>query len=272
MIIETKKSKKILLSVAIGLTAAICLDFGLILLAHNSGNASEQNIENIIFVPTQKQPEPPKHGTPKTTRGTGSRGNCPYKQDVPPLTALGGGGNLTQTLNARPSFWVYVPYSSTEVSTAEFTLQDGESDLYRGFVSIPANKSGIIEIKLPSTVAPLKTGKQYRWYFEISCSPETEENITAFATLTGIVKKVEISTALELELNRAENDLERIKIVAKHGMWYDTLTYLAQLRLKKQSSSLPKRLWENILSQENVGLVEIAEQPILIISSNEESK
>lgn len=263
MIIETKKFTKILSSVAIGLTAAICLDFGLILLAHNSGNASEQNIENIIFVPTQKQPEPPKHGTPKTTRGTGSRGNCPYKQDVPPLTALGGGGNLTQTLNERPSFWVYVPYSSSEVSTAEFTLQAGESDLYRGSVNLSAKRSGIVEIKLPPTVTPLETGKQYRWYFEISCSSETEENITAFATLTGIVKRVTTPTTLERGLTTAKSDIERIKILAQHGIWYDTLAHLVQLRLQQQSSVSSERLWQNILSQNNVGLTEIAQQPIL---------
>ena len=120
----------------------------------------------IRFVPAN--PDPPDRGTPTSNRGTGSRGDCLYKPNKPLLTSLVGSNNLDLTISDRPTFWVYVPYTQQEAPSGEFSLQDGENDVYRTRFQLPATP-GIVSISLPATQKPLEVGKTYRWYFEMNC-------------------------------------------------------------------------------------------------------
>lgn len=230
-------------------------------LAQTTGN---QNQSNIIFVPEAKQPEPPDKGTPESNEGAGSRGNCPYEANSLPPTSLVGSQNLTTTLSGHPSFWVYVPYSTKQFQTAEFTLQDGVKDLYRDRIELPTNTSGIIEIKLPPTVSPLEMGQQYRWYFEISC-PEVvkEENPSSSDVLTGVVKRIPPSSSLNNDLKTAQTPLERVKVFSKYGVWHETLAQLLQLRQAEPENNSHRNLWHKILSQSNVGLAKVAQELFL---------
>lgn len=212
----------------------------------------------ITFIPAVQQPDPPDKGTPESNEGTGSRGDCPHEPNALPPTSLVGSNNLTTTVSGHPSFWAYIPYSAKQVRTTEFALQDEDKDLYRAHIELPSNVPGIIEIKLPSTISPLKIGQQYRWYLEIDCSTIASETNLSSDTLTGIVKRIEISSKFKNELETAQTTLEEIRIFAKYGIWHETLTQLVQLRRSEPQNLNYRKLWNSIFSQPDVGLAKVS--------------
>lgn len=253
---------KIKIWFVLGLGSIVCFaSFDTTSLAETAENPHNRKIK---FIPANNQPKPPSNGTPKADHGTGSRGNCPYKANVPELTSLGGDGALTTTLGSHPSFWIYVPYSTSEVSHGEFSLQDGEQDLYRAKIELPSNIPGIVEVSLPSTISPLKVDREYRWYFEIDCSNELAgSESTALDTLTGIVRPVKPSAKLNRELKMARSPLEIVDIYAKYGIWYETVTELAQLIILYPHNSTYQRLWSGLLGQSNVSKTDVANESLV---------
>jgi hypothetical protein len=213
----------------------------------------------IHFVPAAK-PIPPDNGTPSSDRSTGSRGGCPYKKELPPMINLAGSENLELTFNAHPTFWVYVPYTQKDVVSGEFWLLDGVNQVYSTHFQLPTTP-GVVSISLPPTLKPLELGKTYNWYFNINCSPPNFSEPPD--SVSGQVQLVAPSGEFESEFKTAKTPLERIAIYAKHHVWYDTLTELAQLRLKEPQDSTLKKVWGELLSDRNVGLTQVAQEPIV---------
>lgn len=215
----------------------------------------------IHFIPANS--DLPNRGTPTTKHGTGSRGDCLYNRQTPVLTSLTAGRNLQLTLDDHPTFWFYVPYSSDEATSGQFSLQDqnGENDIYRVDFQPPA-EPGIVSITLPSTETSLEVNNRYRWNIEINCHT-SDSSQPAAAAVTGIVKRILPSTQLQQQLNAAKTPMERIAVYAKHQIWYETLNELAQLRLRKPQTSSLEDAWVELLKDENVGLEHIANEPII---------
>jgi len=214
---------------------------------------------HIHFIPSA-QATPPDNGTPPTDHGTGSRGGCPYKKELPPMTNLGGSEKLNLTLNAHPTFWVYVPYTQKEVLSGEFSVQEGDNEVYSTHFHLPTTP-GIVSISLPPTLKPLEVGKTYNWYFNINCS--SVKLAEPPDSVVGQVQRVARSGEFESEFQKAKTPLERIATYAKHHAWYDTLTELAQLRLKAPQDSTLNQVWVELLSDRNVGLAQVAQEPIV---------
>ena len=219
-----------------------------------------------ISIPSLLPNLPPDDGTPNSKNGTGTRGGCPYNEGDRLLTRMAGGTNFQLTVSEHPTFWVYVPYGSDKVSYGEFSLQSGEHDVYRTTFQLPATP-GIVSVTVPPTTKGLETGKTYRWYFEISCTPvaEFEESVTQFApaSLTGLVRRIPQSPELEAELNQAENPLERVAAYAKHDIWYDMMTEFAQLRLEYPQNSTLESIWLDLLGDNRIGLKAIEQEPLV---------
>ncbi len=229
--------------------------------AENQTSNDRKSQVQIKFIPVEK--DPPNRGTPPAKEGTGSRGNCIYKQDMPPLTRVVGDNQLKLTTKEYPTFWVYLPYTSESATNGEFSLQDGDSEIYRTRFQLPA-KSGIVGISLPSTIPALVVGKEYRWYFDINCYRfASSGNSPTPASVTGLVQRISISAELEKELKTAKTPLEQIVAYAKHGIWYETVTELAQLRLQEPNNPMLKKVWIELLSTENVGLKKVSQEPIV---------
>ena len=225
--------------------------------------AQSQRIE-IRFIPRTANQTPPSggtRGTPTTTRGGGSRGDCISK--TTPMTLLVGDKNLESTISDRPTFWVYVPYTPAETTSGEFSLQLGKNDIYRTSFTLPATP-GIVSVTLPSSVKTLEIGQKYRWYFNINCpliEGATETPTPAF--VTGRVEKVAFSSQVENELKAAKTSLERIAILARNGIWYDTLNELAQLRLQEPLNKDAIDAWNALLKSDSIGLAGIAQEQIV---------
>ncbi len=247
--------------IALGFASLIGSPEFLLAQSNEQTNSHAQD-EEISFNPPA-QLEPPNRGTPKSDKGTGSRGDCLSKPSLPPLQSLAGKNHLKLTTSDRPTFWIYVPYTRTEAPYGEFSLQDKDNEIYRTRFQLPA-KPGIVGISLPSNVAPLTVGKQYRWYFDINCSASAEDvDLSTPASLTGIVERVAFSTNFARELKTASKPLTRIATYAKYGIWYDAVTELAQLRLQQPENRTFKQVWNQLLSDRYVNLEEISSEPIL---------
>ncbi|MEM9509679.1 MAG: DUF928 domain-containing protein [Cyanobacteria bacterium P01_E01_bin.35] len=237
--------------------ASMIANSGILLAQTNekTNNSQTQDVD-ISF-------EPPNRGTPQSSEGTGSRGDCLDKSSLPPLKSLGGKTNLKFTTSERPTFWVYIPYTRSEASYGEFSLQDGERDIYRTRFQLPT-KPGIVGVSLPDTAVPLNVGRQYRWYFDINCSVSASSDYSATpASLTGIIERVNLSDNVARELNTTSNSLNQVASYAKHGIWYDALTELAQLRLQQPENPDFKQAWDKLLSDRYVNLAKISSEPIL---------
>lgn len=214
-------------------------------------NSRTQNI-NISF-------EPPNRGTPKSQDGTGSRGNCLDTPNLPPLKSLGGRSNLKFTASDRPTIWVYIPYTQTEATYGDFSLQQGDEEIYRVRFQMMA-KPGIIGIALPSSIAPLKLGTSYRWYIDINCS---NDNFSTPTSLTGIIEKTALVANMTSELELNSNSLNQVATYAQYGIWYDAVTKLAQLRLEEPKNPIFEQAWRQLLSDRDVNLAEISSASIL---------
>jgi hypothetical protein len=227
---------------------------------------------NTIFEPISipsllpNLPDDTGGGTPQTDNGTGTRGDCEYQEGDLLLTRMAGGKNFQLTVSEHPTFWIYVPYSSDKVSSGEFSIQQGENDIYRTTFKLPTTP-GIVSVTIPTKEKPLELDKTYRWYFEISCprSRQSQESTTRLtpASLTGFVRRVSHPPELEAALNQAKNPLEQVAAYARHDMWYDLLTELAQLRLQYPDDATLESIWLDLLGDKRIGLTEIKQEPII---------
>lgn len=231
--------------------------------SNNSVNSNSPR-SKIKFIPSKKKPSrPPRRGTPPANEGTGSRGDCLYKANKPPLTRLVGGNNLQLTVDKYPQLWIYSPYAQKEAPKAVFSLQNGDDEVYQAPFQLP-KKPGIFSISLPPTTQPLEIGKRYRWYIDINCPRTgTADDLSKPASLTGVVKRMKPSFQLQNDLATAKTALERIKIYAERGIWLNTMKELAQLRIKEPQNSHFQTIWVELLSQKQVGLEKIVREPIV---------
>jgi hypothetical protein len=225
-----------------------------------SKTLDNSQVSQVRFLPanSDKTKRPDSKGTPPTTVGTGSRGNCLEKEI--PLTALAGTKPLDLTMSKYPTFWIYVPYSAKEAPFGEFSLQDGaENDVYRTKFALPATP-GTIAISLPSSATALEVDRKYRWYLKINC-PRPSDSLDEFSTpafVTGQIQRTLPTSELETQLKTAKTALDRTKVYAQHGIWYDTLTELTSLDLTQPDLAF---VWTNLL--QDAGLGKVARQPVI---------
>ncbi|MEH2156417.1 DUF928 domain-containing protein [Nostoc sp.] len=236
--------------------------YSTILLAWAQTEVSNKQVSQAQINLLLAEKDPPSRGTPPGKEGTGSRGDCIYQQGKPPLTPIVGSNQSHFTVKDYPTIWVYLPYTSQQETSGEFSLQDGDMEVYHTSLKLPT-KSGIVGITLPSTIPALKVGKEYRWYFDINCSRHVSENSPIPASVTGIVEKKLISLELESSLKTAKTRLDKILVYAKHDIWYEAITELGQLRLKEPHNSTLKKLWIELLNTEPFGLGNISQEPII---------
>ncbi|MDZ8238270.1 MAG: DUF928 domain-containing protein [Nostoc sp. ChiQUE01a] len=232
----------------------------------NISNSSHSGPREIRFIVNKV--DPPNNGTPKTEGGTGSRGaNCTLADKKPPLTRLAGNSQLNLTTKSYPTFWVYVPYTSKDSPSGEFSLHDDENEVYRTKFQLPATP-GIVGFVLPKQVASLQIGKTYRWYFDINCPVVNAKDVSIPPSVTGIIQRVAVSEKLAQTLKSADSPLDGVAAYAEEGVWYDTLTELALLRLSSPKNKDFQVAWLQLLTDSTIGLKEIVEAELVGILSD----
>lgn len=246
------------LSLVIALAIAGFFSYPLSLLAAPQNSTGSSPESGLIKFALSNLKDPPNRGTPRGTVGTGSRGDC--LSTTKPLTLLAGEPGLEQTVSEHPTFWVYVPYTPDATTSGEFSLQEGDEEVYRVPFQLPTAR-GIVSITLPGRVA-LESDKEYRWYVDINCPSLKPSRHPTPVSVTGIVKRVAMSAPLTADLSNAKTPLQRAASYAQHGLWFDTLTELAHLRLNQPQNREARQAWVDLFSDRSEWLKFIADEAI----------
>ncbi|MEG3991450.1 DUF928 domain-containing protein [Microcoleus sp. S28C3] len=172
--------------------------------------------------------DPPARGAPGDRKDAGSR-------DPHNFLALIPATNLGLTAIAHPTFWLYLPASLPDDIPFEFVLRDEQQQVVFRTVFELEKAAGIASFSLPPNSPPLETGKKYQWCF--LCG-----NISRHGWVERVAMKPEILVQLETASLR-----ERVLLLAKHGLWYETLTELVALRGKLLSQLQATTLEERLL-------------------------
>ena len=212
--------------------------------------------------------QPARGQVPGRRRGGARRGDCPatsteltalvpateVSRQALPATYVGG-----STMADHPTFWFYVPFSLNPDLTAEFVLQDETGqDIYRAIstdFSASERTPGIINVSLPSTIAPLQIGKVYQWYFKLNCGLEAPMYVQ------GGIERIPLDPGLAKQLASASRQ-QQFDLYLTNNAWFDAVTILAQLYRAQPTDTTVKSTWTKLLR--SIGL---EEQSILAFPS-----
>jgi hypothetical protein len=203
--------------------------------------------------------EPPDGDRPQDTAGGASRndGKCPQdaKNLEPYITLLLPSDRYGLTTESHPTFFVYLP--QTIAQKAFFSLQDeaGET-VYQNFLSLN-QKAGVVGIKLPAEAASLEVGKTYKWSIALVCDRLLQPDSPS---VEGQVRRVEVDASLSGQ-SQDSTPLQRAALYGKAGLWYDTLTLLAESQRAQPGNTELKAVWEKFLTSVELGA--IATKPLL---------
>lgn len=245
-----------LFSIALCLEVAIVPSFFTKAQALSESANRSQNITNSSVV--QISFDPPGEGKPSDSVGGASRGDeCSGEITatagcvIPLIPATKNG----LTAAEHPTFFVYVP----ETSAKEIFFSLVDEDNHKHYqTKIPVTvKSGILSFKLPDNAPALEVDKNYRWAFiligEQGLRPDSPG-------VQGEIRRVQLNVSLKSKLDQVKA-VERAALYGKNGLWYDTLTALAEARRSQPNDSNLAASWENLMK--SVGLDAIATKPLL---------
>ena len=159
-----------------------------------------------------------------------------------------------KTIEARPTILVYVPAS--KASEAVFSLKDEvKQSVYEMTVAVPTS-GGIVAVELPSEAPALTVDQNYQWYLALKIDGALQP---ASPFVDGWVKRV--SPTSDMAASESSNAIAQIEALGSNGIWYDTASKLASLRVARDDAAISQH-WYELL--ESVGLAEIAAAPIVV--------
>jgi len=139
-----------------------------------------------------------------------------------PLTALASRNYIGRTISRHPTFAWFVPANSAS-KLMQFTIYEwvpsGKPKEVRK-MSLQSSP-GIMKLApFSDSELGLQPGKEYLWQVVIHCDPDNPSgDLVSEAT----IEVVGMPTAVQGELNRTVNSVEKANIYAKAGLWYSAL-------------------------------------------------
>lgn len=197
-------------------------------------------------------------GSPQKTAAGASRGIClssipPSQRKIPQsnFAALIPSTEVELTASVSPTILVNVPES--EARQVELTLWDEDGKgIYQTNVAI-TGEPGIVSFKFPSAFGSLDVGKKYKWNAALICDRNERQRDVV---LEGFLQRVEVSSALKRKLESAE-PLQKAKLYAANGFWYDTVATLAEVKRSRPQDTLIVSEWQELL--QSVGLTKLSQ-------------
>jgi hypothetical protein len=203
-------------------------------------------LEELLLAQASRNPDgrvparyiPPRRGLPGRREGSGTRGKCPAEPIL-----LAPNDHVGLTTSERPTFFWYV----ASPNPIEFTLVEEGSDGTDHTVLnrvVEVTEAGIVQMQLPSDTPPLKAGKSYTWTVAIYCNPQSlvGENVFMQASIQRVIPDINLAAQL-----RTASPEDKPAIYAAAGIWYDTLTTLANLRRMRPDDAQLKTEWADLL-------------------------
>lgn len=200
-------------------------------------------------------------GAPRRRTGAGTRGDCPpLAAGTPELTALvpmvqageRGAIALGLTTEARPTFWVYIPYPQNTTNLRFVLLDETEKPVTEPVPLPPQTTPGIVGFRLPDSMPALEVGQYYRWYILVDCQP----NGTSDTFVEAMVQRVAPSPALTRQLAGTTSE-NRMRLYAENSIWYDALTQLQTLRQQSPRNAELETAWVSLL--QSIGLEQLGQ-------------
>ena len=203
-------------------------------------------------------------GAPGDREDAASRNNCRATSSFLALVPV---ANLSTTLAAHPTFWLYLPQPSGVV---ELQLEDPTSSqtIYQTRFS-GTGGPGILHFRLPETAPDLEVGKEYRWYFFLYCNAHRESDLESdYYTISGVVRRESLTETLASQLETA-TPRERILIFAQNGLWHETLMELVAMRRASPEDARVTEDWETLFGDPLVQLEDVLSAPLLDCCTSE---
>ena len=161
----------------------------------------------------------------KRTVGSGSRSQCssPFENNtltllVPPEE------KVHYTTTSNPSLYFYATKSAAIPLKFNLVIPEpiNKNPLIETILLI--EHPGIYKINLPNNIK-LANNQIYLWQIGIPCN-NNPENINQ--VLQAAIERVKLSDQFNNQLKFTHSSLERAKIYANSGIWYDALNYALQ--------------------------------------------
>lgn len=200
------------------------------------------------FAQEKKKPPlivlPPTPSTPTATTSGASRGQCLNTgTSVTALVPLTPQGKLGLTVSGNPTLFFEIRQTNIVINVADFAVVDKDNKpVYKTTINLP-EKSGAIGVTIPTlnTSEELQVGKSYKWGFALICDPQKRDQDISE---TGIIQRVNRpDLAAKIEQTPAR---ERYLVYAQAGIWQETLSSLAELRLANPQDAELVNEWKNI--------------------------
>jgi hypothetical protein len=200
--------------------------------------------------------KPPDVTAPNSrVAGTHRSGGCVKDVSIIPLIPK---SNIGLTVAEMPTFLADI--SSAATQEIEFALQtyDGKNnEVYQ--TTFKVDKPGIVEINIPKKgdgQTSLQLNQPYQWSLSVPCNQDYSEDYL----VTGFVQRIEPQPTLKETL--ANPDRMALAIAyAKNGIWYDTISTLAQMRRQAPDDPMLKAEWTQLLNSQK--LESIAYKPLV---------
>jgi Domain of Unknown Function (DUF928) len=177
------------------------------------------------------------------------------KVKEPPKTGL--------TLSESPTLFAYVSPASTQVKFNLFEEIDSEQDKQVSETTFKVEKPGIIAVTLPtagSDQKSLEIDNWYRWSFSVDCNPKDPNAGKNKFSVTGFVKRIAASPTLKNDLANPD-PMARLIAYATHGIWYETVATLAEMRRKAPDDAKLTAEWTELLKSQK--LDSVADKPLV---------
>ncbi len=227
--------------------------------------AQSSALGSIVF---NQPPTPPDKGAPGEQSDSGTRRPCDSSENsnqllselvalVPAIKKQISPNSLPetdvwgQTISPHPTLWFYIPASATVAKEAKFVLEDEENYRSEFPLTLPTTP-GIVSLPIPTTEPALEIGKWYHWSLKIYC--ETPASPPPKFAVDGWIKRI------EEPLPKPATPEEQIILYAKEGIWFETLTELANLHRTSPSPDTTAA-WGKLL--EFIGWAQLVKEPIL---------
>jgi hypothetical protein len=197
------------------------------------------------YAPGDQKPVPSdRRSDGGTTRGCSGGGM--------PLTVLASRNYVGRTIYQHPTFAWFVPPDSAS-KPMQFTIYewvpDGKPKEVRK-MSLQSSP-GIMKLSPFSENEPgLQPGKEYLWQVVIHCDPDNPSgDLVSEAT----IEVVGMPAAVQSELNRAVNSVEKANIYAGAGLWYNALDEALKLAQASKLGEVGSTLLNDLAQWEAPG-------------------
>lgn len=166
--------------------------------------------------------------------------------------------NIGLTVAELPTFLAYISAAATqEIEFGLQTYDDKNNEIYQ--ITFKVDKPGIVEIEIPKKgdrQTSLQLNQPYQWWLSVPCNEDYCED----RVVTGFVQRIEPQPTLKEAL--ANPDRMALAIAyAKNGIWYDTISTLAQMRRQAPDDPMLKAEWTQLLQSQK--LEAVADKPLV---------